>query len=388
MKTRRKRKLIAYALGSLMAALPAMGETNLVITSFENGMLSWTNIDPNLYYSIEWRPSLTGTNDWSSSYRGCQDLQSSNPIITTPVPMFFRVLGSTDPANTSVISPTNPLVPAGYYEATDLTAVDADLVSANIRAGVTIFGVTGKTEVVDTSWVDAERTEILIEKTAWVQGALMEGTRQPSPVPKTGQTTSYRSHDDGDLQPGLAWPSPRFTVPNGEPDCVFDHLTGLLWLLEANSGGSRNCHDAIDYCAGLSAGLHDDWRLPSVRELQSLLDYSQAGPALPAGHPFANVQLSTYWTATTSGANTNSAWLVELNSGTVNTSIKTNLCSVWPVCGGDLGFRLREWYEDRDGDGYGNGASFPILATAQPYIGGYPHVANGLDPDDNDPTIP
>ncbi|MBF0552391.1 MAG: hypothetical protein HQK60_17905, partial [Deltaproteobacteria bacterium] len=30
-------------------------------------------------------------------------------------------------------------------------------------------------------------------------------------LPKTGQTTAYNWTDDGDLQKGVAWPSPRFT---------------------------------------------------------------------------------------------------------------------------------------------------------------------------------
>ena len=37
----------------------------------------------------------------------------------------------------------------------------------------------------------------------------------PARVPKTGQTTSYAAGDDGALQKGVAWPSPRFT-DNGE----------------------------------------------------------------------------------------------------------------------------------------------------------------------------
>ena len=54
---------------------------------------------------------------------------------------------------------------------------------------------------------------------------------QPAPVPKTGQTVMYRSQDDGDLQKGVAIPSPRF-VDNGD-ETVTDNLTGLVWLKNA-----------------------------------------------------------------------------------------------------------------------------------------------------------
>ncbi|MBA7494201.1 hypothetical protein ES702_04774 [subsurface metagenome] len=41
------------------------------------------------------------------------------------------------------LSPDSETVPAGYYEATTLSAVDADLAAANIKNGITIFGIVG-----------------------------------------------------------------------------------------------------------------------------------------------------------------------------------------------------------------------------------------------------
>lgn len=56
-------------------------------------------------------------------------------------------------------------------------------------------------------------------------------------LPKTGQITSYDTGaiDDGDLQRGVAWPSPRFTTGTGAGvDCVTDNLTGLMWAENGN----------------------------------------------------------------------------------------------------------------------------------------------------------
>ncbi|NIO68243.1 MAG: DUF1566 domain-containing protein, partial [Anaerolineae bacterium] len=51
---------------------------------------------------------------------------------------------------------------------------------------------------------------------------------------------------------------------------------------------------------GLGDGSSEgDWRLPNVRELQSLIDYGRQTPALPSGHPFTGVQSSLYWSSTT-----------------------------------------------------------------------------------------
>jgi hypothetical protein len=58
-------------------------------------------------------------------------------------------------------------------------------------------------------------------------------------LPETGQTTSYATGDDGDLEMGVAWPSPRFTVSG---DCVTDNLTGLMWTARNSGDTIRNSY--------------------------------------------------------------------------------------------------------------------------------------------------
>lgn len=45
-------------------------------------------------------------------------------------------------------------------------------------------------------------------------------------LPKTGQTTNYATGDDGDLEKGTSWPSPRF-IDNSD-GTITDNLTGLI----------------------------------------------------------------------------------------------------------------------------------------------------------------
>jgi hypothetical protein len=128
-----------------------------------------------------------------------------------------------------------------------------------------------------------------------------------APVPKTGQTTSYASKDDGDLKKGVAWPTPRFTDNlNGT---VTDKLTGLIWTKNANYFGLRTWDQAMSAANSLQSGskafpdLTDgskagDWRLANVRELVSLIDFGRIGYALPEDHPFTGVQDSGYWSST------------------------------------------------------------------------------------------
>jgi hypothetical protein len=169
----------------------------------------------------------------------------------------------------------------------------------------------------------------------------------PAPVPKTGQTESRATGDDGDLQKGVAWPDPRFT-DNGD-GTVTDNLTGLIWLQNANCFGVDSWSTALDDANALNSGecgLSDgssegDWRLPNVRELQSLLHYGVHDPAVPntvgtgqwsEGDPFIGVQSDYYWSSTT--FTTTDAWRVYLGNGYVNGSYKPSDNCVWPVRGG------------------------------------------------------
>jgi len=157
-------------------------------------------------------------------------------------------------------------------------------------------------------------------------------------LPKTGQTTSYYNRDDGDLQKGVAWPSPRFTDHgNGT---VTDNLTGLMWTKNATPAGTyMTWQQALDYCKGLSFAGYTDWRLPNKKELRSLCDYSQYNPALPLGHPFTNVQSSGYWSATTYADVPYYAWVVRMNLGFVDDYYSKSGYDyyAWPVRAGQGG---------------------------------------------------
>ncbi len=247
------------------------------------------------------------------------------------------------------LSATSTTVAAGVYAATTLEAVDSDLVSSNIKSGVTLFGVVGDSKVVDTSSGDAVSGEIVSGKKAWVAGMEVTGMRPLSPMPKTGQTDCYDAGgnsisctgtgQDGEYQKGVTM-SLRF-IDQGD-GTVRDNLTGLIWLKNANCFGLQNWTTALSSANILlsgNCGLNDssvagDWRLPNRKELLSLIDLDQYNPVLPSGHPFLNVQLNVYWSATTYVNSTNNAWGAYLVSGNVNYDNKTTSHYVWPVRGG------------------------------------------------------
>jgi len=155
------------------------------------------------------------------------------------------------------------------------------------------------------------------------------------PVPRTGQTAAYRDGDDGYYQLGVQWPDPRFT--DHEDGTVTDNLTGLMWSKNANIDGNKTWNDAIDWCNALDHAGYDDWRLPNVLELFSLIDHAEYNLALPDGHPFTGVQGNYYWSSTTYAYSADRAWFPNPGSGHVRNYYKTTTVYtvyVWPVRGG------------------------------------------------------
>jgi hypothetical protein len=165
----------------------------------------------------------------------------------------------------------------------------------------------------------------------------------PAQVPKTGQTISYAAGDDGSLQKGVPWPDPRFT-DNGN-GTVMDNLTGLIWMKNANAFSTVSWSQALIIANGLKSNDADltdgsvagDWRLPNLRELQSLIDYSSTNPALPEGHPFVGLPPASncnYWSSTTNTRDSSNAFYVNFVEGFVVYNDRSLGFYVWCVRGG------------------------------------------------------
>ncbi len=130
--------------------------------------------------------------------------------------------------------------------------------------------------------------------------------------PEGGETACPGTGQDGELQKGVPWPEPRFALEGG--GLVRDRLTGLVWRQDADlTGGPVSWAEALAAAAALDeAG--GGWRLPTINELESLVDAGRHSPALPAGHPFQRVR-EAYWSSTTSLFEPDWAWALYLHKG-------------------------------------------------------------------------
>ena len=129
---------------------------------------------------------------------------------------------------------------------------------------------------------------------------------------------------DGELQAGVEWPEPPRYVDNGN-GTVTDDLTGMMWLKEPGCAGIESLNftqaeaavsainsGAIVGCTDYTPGTFEDWRMPSITEMASMLDYGTT-TGLPAGHPFDLTGLTAcgFWSSTSDlGAPTQAWWLV------------------------------------------------------------------------------
>jgi hypothetical protein len=132
----------------------------------------------------------------------------------------------------------------------------------------------------------------------------------------------------GELIYGRSSPKRRF-VDNVD-GTVTDRLTGLIWLKNAGCFGRMTWGEANAAVNHLKSGdcgpetalmLTDgssvgDWRLPTMDELCSLIDFGRRAPALPGDHPFFNIADGYYWSSTRMDDYPSVVWVMYPESGT------------------------------------------------------------------------
>ncbi len=91
---------------------------------------------------------------------------------------------------------------------------------------------------------------------------------------------------------------------------VTDYATGLMWE-QADNGYGVNWENALAHAGSAATGGYDDWRLPSAKELQSLVDYTRSpdttdSPAIdplfsctPMTNEAGQADYGFYWSSTT-----------------------------------------------------------------------------------------
>jgi len=114
---------------------------------------------------------------------------------------------------------------------------------------------------------------------------------------------------------------------------ILDTFTGLMWQ---KYPAQDEWEDALSYCDDLDLGGHQDWRLPTLKELDSILDLSRFDPAINPSY-FPNTLSFRFWSSTTHITNDIHAWTISIYEGSNFDHIKTKTNYVKAVRGGQNG---------------------------------------------------
>ena len=106
---------------------------------------------------------------------------------------------------------------------------------------------------------------------------------------------------------------------------TYDSLTNRTWLVgKEQPRVTVTWKEAADYIKNLNdrIGGFSDWRLPNIRELESLVDTTQHSPAFAAPSAFDIIQAG-YWSSTTSLYEPRYAWVLYPMDGAIGVGFKT-----------------------------------------------------------------
>jgi hypothetical protein len=136
---------------------------------------------------------------------------------------------------------------------------------------------------------------------------------------------------------------------------VRDNVAGLIWEIKTNDGGIRDINNTYDwedaavvFIAQLNAdrfGGYSDWRLPTIDEMGSIVNFAGYHPAVSQIY-FPHTIPDYYWSATNFTAAAELAWALDFYDGSTLSGDKLTRCYVRAV----RGSWLSRTYTD-NGDG-------------------------------------
>lgn len=104
---------------------------------------------------------------------------------------------------------------------------------------------------------------------------------------------------------------------------VTDNVTKLEWQDDYSDNNSiiksDTWENAIEYCESLTLN-GNNWRLPNINELLSIVDYTTAGAT--TSFTFLNTNLDFYWSSTSYVNDTSFAWYVNFSNTWTDNFIK------------------------------------------------------------------
>ena len=129
---------------------------------------------------------------------------------------------------------------------------------------------------------------------------------------------------------------------------VRDNVTGLEWQSDT-APGVYLWDDAKTYCDNLTLGGYSDWRLPTIKELSTIVDWSRYNPAININY-FPDTQVYACWSSTVVIFNPSHAWVIDFSSGIFSSGRMVEISTyVRAVRGGQYGTLDNSFIDKGDG---------------------------------------
>lgn len=107
---------------------------------------------------------------------------------------------------------------------------------------------------------------------------------------------------------------------------VQDQWTGLVWPINANLADfPLTWKESFEFVKEMNHSKRfdrSDWKMPTRKELFSLISHQQINPSLPKKHPFNNFFNGYYWTGTECARLPNQAWYIHMGGARVYRGMK------------------------------------------------------------------
>ena len=102
---------------------------------------------------------------------------------------------------------------------------------------------------------------------------------------------------------------------------VDDPTTSLVWEI-SDIESTVTWQEALDYCNNFPINYISAWRLPNIKQLESIVDETTFNLAIDP--LFTDAKSTYYWSSTTYAGNPRLAWAVDFSDGDVIAQDKMN----------------------------------------------------------------
>ncbi len=94
---------------------------------------------------------------------------------------------------------------------------------------------------------------------------------------------------------------------------IIDRTHELMWQNNYSENiAELEWQDSVDYCESLTLNTFSDWRLPTINELKTIIDYSENNPSINS--LFSEISLEDYWSSTVVVGTSSNIWLVSFGA--------------------------------------------------------------------------